>query len=188
MAPSKFVSLSPFRIEGNNIDLEVLGHVNGELSSASLTGFVNSKELQLNVLVNSKGGAVDVHANYAGESKTITLSSLKSTTSIHLTTYKDNIKPEVFVLSIPRLIKTRSLKHSVEGRDSADLIAIVGEQDYETTELQYGAAFSKNAAYKEFLEKMNSADSNVPGVAGWCIPLYCVPIIGIAAYLIKKCR
>jgi hypothetical protein len=142
------------------------------------------------VYSNSALRLVHVEAyDSAGKSLSLTLNRLGDNEVLHasLISHAD-AEPMHFRISVPELVKTRRLADSVLDGRADEIIGIAGEQSADAVPDEWEPLTAGNSGYEDFLRDTSADKSDLPLIPGWCIAIYCVPIIGIGGLLIRRCR
>jgi hypothetical protein len=141
------------------------------------------------VFSNLAARVLFLQADDGGRSLSLALTNLTSTEVVHATVFgNEPSAPLSYRLSIANLVKTKTLSQSVLDDKGAEFVKLVGEQPYDTVQREIGPIFEHHKQFNDFLDAMDNVQSRYAAIPGWCIPLFCIPILGIATFAIKRCR
>ena len=172
----------------DSLDVSLSGSVHGSTSMVTMIGTHNGQKLHGEIVHNALAGIVHVNVSEGPLKKYVVLSDITNPNTMHLTVISDGGRPEVFAISAAEITKSKSLRKSVLGNRGEELVALVGEQSYDKTHSDLDSIFSGDAHYERFLEETDAVTSEHACFSNWCIPFYCIPIVGILTYAVKKCR
>lgn len=187
-------------IEKNSIHLE--GKCKSGPATLEATAFCDEKTRTVRIVTTVNGHtthatlfsdsavhAMYVHATAEHTTRRIALTGLGNRDEGLITVWNDDLSdPLSFRYSVPTLVKAKSLKDAILAGKGEHFVQLVGAQPYTSVQEEFEPLLAKNAEYTHFLEQSDPDGAGHPAVAWWCIPIYCIPIVGIAALLIKKCR
>ncbi len=150
---------------------------------------INGHTTRATVFSDAAVNAIYVHAADEHSRRRVALTALGSRDEGAITVWKDDLSDSLsFRYSVPTLVKAKSLKDAILGGKGEHFVQLVGSQPYLALQEEFEPLMAKNADYVRFLEESDPDGAGPPAIPGWCIAIFCVPIIGIAGFAFKRCR